>query len=97
MCNIETFKSPIGDARNMVGTLMIIRGVFPLNANQEGTKDYFQRVVREIADKEYVDAYHTFTFLNDPNCYMAVVIKGISDLPFNDCPYEDIIKKHLQQ
>lgn len=85
MNNIETFKSPIVDGENQVGTMMIIRGVFPPDADLTGANDYFEKAVKIIANKEFPNGHTRFMHLDDPSFRMAVIIENNGDkIPFKN-------------
>lgn len=79
---IETFKCPIMDGKDEVGSMMIIRGVFPKNADPQGAKNYFKEETAKIANKEFKDGYIKFHYIDDPNYHMAIIIEGQNNIPF---------------
>lgn len=76
---------------------MIIRCIVPPDDNKKGVQDLFLSIVRDIADNEFTSIPRIFTPMKELNCYMAVLIDGISELPFESYPCKEIIKKYIHQ
>ncbi len=81
MFEIDFFESPIMDEGKQSGTLVIIRGVFPDNADEDGVLKCFEAKVKEIANNKFKDGYLIF-YPDYPDYPIAVILQGSSNISF---------------
>lgn len=81
MCNIQIYRTAIAEK----GSEMIVVRWCPdaiVRPIQNGVTEWFRERVNEIAEKEFDRKYYIFFPSGDSNCFMAIITRNLSELPF---------------
>ena len=77
MSNIEIFKQDLFENEQKVGTLTIIRGIFPKDVKESDIKQIMQGVINN-----YVGHRPHSMFVKENNSQIYVIIEGMGELTF---------------